>query len=109
MINHSEKVYQPQVALSNSKSQKYEKQIIKYFGAEKVDMFHKILLTIKNLFNPKKQVLFKGKIFKIERAPEPSDIIWENCYKSESMMRKLAIIGITFLIILISFTIIIAL
>lgn len=72
-------------------------------------MFHKIFLTIKNLFTPKKQVLFKDKILKIERAPEPSDIIWENCYKSESMMRELAIIGITFLIILISFTIIIGL
>jgi len=29
--------------------------------------------------NPDKETSFQGNILTIERAPEPSDILWENC------------------------------
>lgn len=39
----------------------------------------------------------------IERAPEPSDIIWLNCEKQSSTLRMLVIYLITLGIIIVSF------
>ena len=46
--------------------------------------------------------MFKGGIPDITRAPEPSDILWQNCEKSFSYMRIIGIFFATFVIIMIS-------
>jgi hypothetical protein len=64
-------------------------------------------MRIKDLFTPNDQsVLFKKQVLKIERAPEPSDILWTNCEQPESLFRKLGIFGVSCLLMLLSFAII---
>ena len=50
--------------------------------------------------------MFKGEIPDIIRAPEPSDILWENCEKEFSFCRITGIYIITFVVIMISLGII---
>ena len=46
--------------------------------------------------------MFKGKIPEIVRAPEPSDINWENCEKEFSFLRIIGIFAVTFIVIMVS-------
>lgn len=89
------------------KDQKKKQQLLEYFGIEKVGIVKQIQSKIKNLFNPEsKNIVFKGNVIKIERAPEPSDVLWQNCEKTYSLKRILLIYTVTFLIIAVSFGII---
>lgn len=57
-----------------------KKKLLNHFGIEKMGLFKRIQSHIKNFFNPeRKDILFQGKVIRIERAPEPSDILWQNC------------------------------
>lgn len=80
---------------------------MKYFGAEKMGILKQLQLRIKDCFTPNDQsVLFKKKVLRIERAPEPSDILWTNCEQPESLFRKLGIFGVSCFLMLVSFAII---
>lgn len=52
---------------------------------------------------------FKGRLIQIERAPEPEDLIWENCEKIYSLARIVIIWAVTFTIILLSFAAVVGL
>jgi hypothetical protein len=60
-------------------------------------------------FGNSDSIVFKGSIPEIIRAPEPTDIIWENCEQKESLMRMLAIYIVTFILILVSLGIMVGL
>jgi hypothetical protein len=51
-------------------------------------------------FGDHNTIVFKGSIPSIVRAPEPSDVIWENCEKRENIWRNLLIYFITFVLII---------
>ena len=87
-----------------------KKRLLQHFGIEKVSLIKQIQTKIKKFFNPEsKDIIFKGNVIKIERAPEPSDILWINCEKTFSFKRICIIYFATLLIIAVSFAIIIAL
>lgn len=80
------------------------KLLLKHFGIEKVGVIKRLQALIKKLFDSSsRNILFKGKVLRIERAPEPSDIMWKNCEKKFSLARLMVIYGVTFFIILFSF------
>ncbi len=81
--------------------------LLNKFGSAKISILKEIKDRLTDLcIESGNSVLFKGKSLKIQRAPEPSDILWENCEKKYSICRKLLIYFTTFLIILISFGVI---
>ena len=60
--------------------QKKRKQLLKHFGNSRIGVFMRIQMRIKKFFSKGgKDLIFKGSVLRIERAPEPSDIIWTNC------------------------------
>lgn len=62
------------------KEEKAQKIYMKNKGVERMGLQKKIQMIIKDYFSSdQNKTLFQGKIIKIERAPEPSDIIWTNC------------------------------
>lgn len=62
------------------------------------------LLSVKNcLRGADRSTLFYGNVLKIEKAPEPSDILWLNCEQPESSTRRFGLFMVTILIIVLSF------
>ena len=62
------------------RNQAMKQKLLNHFGIEKMGIIKQIQNRIKKIFKPEhKDVMFKGKVIKIERAPEPSDILWQNC------------------------------
>ena len=60
--------------------QHMKKRLLQHFGIEKMSILKQVQTKIKKIFNPEsKDIIFKGNVIKIERAPEPSDILWTNC------------------------------
>jgi hypothetical protein len=52
------------------------------YGKEAVTFFKQLKeKLIDKCFGDNSTIVFKGSIPEIVRAPEPSDIIWENCEK----------------------------
>ncbi len=66
----------------------------------------KLQEKIKGWFKSKDNIMFRGQILTIERAPEPSDILYLNCEKKFDLFRFLGIFLLTFLIIIASFGVI---
>lgn len=84
-----------------------KKKLLHHFGIEKVGLIKQIQTKVKKFFKPEsKDIIFKGNVIKIERAPEPSDILYTNCEKMYSLKRILFIYMVTLLIIVVSFGII---
>lgn len=81
-------------------------QLLENFGIEKVSLLKQLQEKFKDIFRGgERGIIFKGNFIEIERAPEPSDLLWENCEKTYSLKRKLIIYSVTFVIVLVSFAI----
>ena len=86
------------------------RELLRHFGKKKIGLVKKIQMRIKKLFGfGGRDLVFKGNILDLERAPEPSDILWKNCEQSFKLSRIVAIYSVTVLIILVSFGMIIGL
>ena len=80
---------------------------LRHFGNEKIGILKEVQEKIKSYFKkPSKTVMFRGKVLKITRAPEPSDLIYKNCEKKSSISRFFLIWFMTFVIIIFSFGVI---
>lgn len=91
-------------------NQKKRKLILKHFGKQKVGIVKKIQMRIKKMFGfGGKDLIFKGKVLSIERAPKPSDILWTNCEKNFQFRRVFFIFVSTFLIVIASFAMLVGL
>jgi len=59
---------------------KYAKAVIERYGKDKIGFLKRIQYKLLKCCFPKaKNIVFHGKVLVIERAPEPSDLIWLNC------------------------------
>ena len=56
-----------------------------------------------------KDLIFKGRVLDIVRAPEPSDILWQNCEKDFQLRRHILIFFAMFCIVAVSFGILLGL
>ena len=57
--------------------QKDKNLMLRHFGKEKIGLIKEIQERAKKMFFPEsKAIVFHGKVLRMERAPEPSDILW---------------------------------
>lgn len=85
-------------------NEKMRDQFLNHYGQQKLTFLNEIVEKMKLFFWPnKKTVLFQGNKPKIQRAPEPSDILWINCEKKSSIIRKVIIYVSIFFVVIISF------
>ena len=90
--------------------QKKRKELLRHYGNSKIGVITKLQMRIKKLFmEGGKDLIFKGKVLRIERAPEPSDLLWTNCEKIYQFRRMFVIYSVTFLMVLISFGVMVGL
>lgn len=87
-----------------------KRQFLEAYGKQAVTLFKRLKeKLLDKCLSDHNTIIFKGSIPEIVRAPEPSDVIWENCEKKESLCRMLLIYFITFVFIMISLGIMVAL
>ena len=78
--------------------------MLKYYGTKKIGIIKTIQETIKKMLcSDQLGITFKGNVLRMERAPEPSDLLWENCEQKFSIIRIAFIYTVTFLIVLAGF------
>lgn len=55
--------------------------MLKYYGKERIGLLTQLQELVKAFFSNKAEssLMFKGRYLQIQRAPEPSDILWKNC------------------------------
>lgn len=87
-------------------NQKDMELVVKNFGHQSLTFYKRLKETFAQWTAGSSMVMFKGRIPNITRAPEPSDVLWENCEKSFSYLRIFCIFLATFAIICVSLGII---